>query len=502
MKLRDYQIKIIDEVKALIRAGHKSILIRSETGSGKTVLTAFMLNGAAAKGNRSWFNVHRRELIKQSVETFKKIGVDVGVISRGWEETVDKLVQVASIQTLLRRIKKLVLNSLKLCVWDECGHAAADSWKSVRSNIPEETIHIGLSATPERRDGKGLKDQFGVMVEGPSMLWLIENGYLVDYRLFNPGKPDLSKVSNFAGDYSLADAAKVMGTPTITGDAIDEWFKHARGKRTIVFNASIKNSLEVVERFKAAGVPAAHVDGETPTEERDATIEAFRRGEILVLSNVDLFGEGFDVPACECVIMLRPTKSIAIFRQQGGRCLRPVYAEGFDLETKEGRLAAIAASAKPYATIIDNAGNTVIHGLLCRHIVWSLEGREARKRNGDDEAAVRFKNCSYCGLAAPVAASKCKYCDHEFSVESRVIRVVAGKLSEVDKALARAAEQDLKKKARISLAIRKKECKTVKDFEKLGIEMGYNNPMGWAFAQKYLKDKEEKEKLVRRNRTR
>ena len=164
--LRDYQTEIIDSVRSHMRAGRKSILICSPTGSGKTALTADMLYKSSQKGMRSFFNVHRRELVKQSLMAFDKIGVPAGVISNGFPSDSSFDVQIASIQSLARRLDKY--QRPNLIVWDECHHIAAGTWGKIYDYFPE-AFHVGLSATPERLDGKGLSKFFSVMVKGPSV---------------------------------------------------------------------------------------------------------------------------------------------------------------------------------------------------------------------------------------------------------------------------------------------------------------------------------------------
>ena len=153
MELRPYQTAIIDRTRALMKRGVRSIIIESPTGSGKTALTAMMVKTAASKGIRCWFLMHRIELLRQSMITFGSVGVDFGIAAAGFTTDTSKLVQLCSVGTISRRLSKL--SAPGLIIYDECHHVAAKSWADIHTAYPL-AFHIGLTATPERLDGKGL----------------------------------------------------------------------------------------------------------------------------------------------------------------------------------------------------------------------------------------------------------------------------------------------------------------------------------------------------------
>lgn len=444
--LRDYQVRIIEEVRGLLKAGARSVLIQSPTGSGKTALTAHMLGTASGRGHRCFFTVHRRELIKQSVRTFNTVGIPHGVVAAGWLADRRPLVQIAGIQTLARRYDRIP--TPKLVVWDEAHHLAAKSWTAVHDAYPD-AVHIGLSATPERLDGQGLGTFFEHMVCGPTVAELIEAGWLAPYRLYAPAGVDLSGVHSRAGDYAKDELRAVMDRPAITGDAVEHYRRLAPFKRAVAFCVSIEHSQHVVEQFNAAGFPAAHVDGETDPVVRDATIQRFERGDIRILSNVDLFSEGFDLPALECSILLRPTQSLALYLQQCGRALRP-------------------CDGKTEALILDHAGNSARHGLPDDERQWSLEGRAQRRKKADDES-VPVRVCPRCFAAQPPAVGNCRYCGALFVAKPREVEQVDGELVEVDPAVAR--RERLKEQARAT---------TLEDLVELGRRKKYRHPEKWA----------------------
>lgn len=444
MQLREYQNEIIGTARKLMSSGKKSLLIQSPTGSGKTLLTAYMLKSAASKGICSWFINHRRELIKQSSKTFSDVGVTHGIIAVGFAPEHQRMTQIASIQTLARRYKNY--RAPGLIVWDECHHVAAKGWSAIHDAFPN-AFHIGLTATPERLDGNGLRKWFEEIIKGPSVTWLIENGFLAPYKLFAPRGISVSGIKSRMGDFAKDQLNKVADKPTITGDAIKHYQKHASGKRAVVFCVSIEHSKHVSDQFNAAGIKSEHVDGETDTEVRDSAIKRFESGETKVLCNVELFGEGFDLPALECAILLRPTQSLGMYLQQVGRALRP-------------------HPDKQVAIILDHAGNCERHGLPDEEREWSLDGREGRGSKSDGGKSVKI--CPRC-FAAQNFAKNCVYCGFEFESKSRKIQHAEGDLQEIDlDAMRRIRNQQQAK------------CSRFEDLVELGRKRGYKRPHLWA----------------------
>lgn len=446
ISLYPYQQEIIEKVRSRMKAGVRSILITAPTGSGKTVLTAFMLKRAAEKGMSSLFTVHRRELIKQSVRTFGEGGVKHGVIASNFPEDRRHLIQLGSIQTLARRLHKI--KTPTLVIYDECHHIAAGSWSKVHKAFPN-AFHIGLTATPERLDGKGLKDYFQEIVRGPSVQWLISNGFLAPYKLYAPASVNVSKMHMLGGDYRRDEVTSAVDKPTITGDAIKHYKRLADGKRAVVFCASIEHSKHVVSQFQEAGISAVHVDGETETEARDEAVKNFAEGKIRVLSNVELFGEGFDLPSLEVAILLRPTASLGLYLQQVGRSLR-------------------VSPGKTQAIILDHVGNVTRHGLPDEEREWSLEGHAAGQgKKGEKQTTVRI--CGSCFAAQPSGNPVCQFCGFIFEKKPRKVEERDGELTEVDL-----------DKLRIIKKREQGKCQTFDDLVELGKKRGYRRPYAWA----------------------
>lgn len=444
IELRPYQARAIEECRGAYRQGHRAALLVMPTGAGKTVTASTVVHGAAAKGNVTWWLTHRRELAEQASGAFYELGIPHGTVQAGHISDPHARVQVASIATIARR--KDHVPAPDLIVFDETHHIGAASWAALFHAFPNARI-LGLTATPWRLDGQGLGKWYGAMVEGPTTAELIEEGSLSPYRLFAPALPDLSGVKTAAGDYQRGSLAKAMDKPAIVGDAIAHYRQLCSGKRAVVFAAGVANSQSIVAQFRAAGIPADHVDGSMPAVERDNAVARFRRGETLVLSNADLFGEGFDVPSIEAVILLRPTKSLSLYLQQVGRALRPF----------EGKTEAI---------ILDHAGNSLTHGLPDDLREWTLDDREKRKRADPTEVPVR--QCSECFFVYR-PAPKCPQCGFAPEVKVREIEQVEGTLEEVKRVEQRARR------------LEERDCKTLADWQALAAQRGYKP--GWAMIR-------------------
>lgn len=443
VELRPYQHAIIAGCREAFRAGERAVLVQLPTGAGKTVTASTMVNGSAQRGKRCWWLTHRKELIHQASRTFHSIDVPHGLVMGGTVSDPHAQVQVGSIQTLARRIGRLP--DPDLIVFDETHHIGASQWQVLYDAYPNARV-VGLTATPWRLDGRGLGQWYQRMVSGPSVADLIADGSLASYRLFAPSQPDMAGVGSVGGDYKRPDLARIMDKPSITGDAVAHYRQLCPGKRAVAFAVSIEHSRHVADQFNAAGIAAEHVDGGTDAAVRDAAVARFTRGETLVLSNAELFGEGFDVPSIEAAILLRPTQSLSLYLQQAGRALRP-------------------APGKHCAFILDHAGNSLRHGLPDDDREWSLADRLRRAKGERSEDPVR--QCPEC-YRVYRPAPKCPGCGHAAPVVARVVEEVAGTLAEV------AAVQ-----ARMDSRREEARCSTLADWQDLAVRRGY--AAGWAY---------------------
>lgn len=280
-----------------------------------------------------------------------------------------------------------------------CHHVLSDNkWGKAATMFPN-AWGLGVTATPVRADRKSLHaDQGGVfsaMVVGPTMRELIDRGALCDYRIFAPKNSiDVSSVPvGSTGDYSQPKLREAAHKSRIVGDIVESYLKIAPGKRGITFTVDVEQAIEVAEAYNRAGVPAMAVHAKTDDSIRDEAVRKLASGKLLQLVNVDLFGEGFDVPVVEVVSMGRPTMSYGLFVQQFGRALRPF----------EG---------KTHGIIIDHVSNVKQHGLPDAPRTWTLRAEERGKRLPKDPDEIAVKRCVECFNDYRAVSKACPFCGH------------------------------------------------------------------------------------------
>jgi superfamily II DNA or RNA helicase len=358
MNLRPYQQALISSVYGQWQF-HRSVCAQLPTGGGKTVIFSAIGADAVAQGDRVLVLAHREELINQAAAKLQAIiGIAPGIIKARIEPHYDRLIQVASVQTLANRLGSIA--PPQLIITDEAHHATAATYQAIYAAFPNAR-HLGLTATPIRTDGQGLDDIFDALVAGPSTGQLIEQGHLSQYKLFADANPmSLKGVRNHGGDYSASQLEKANPILELSGNLVKSYQRHAAGKRCITFAPTVNYSKAIAARYMAAGIPAMHLDGTTDPDTRRAALEMFRRGEVLVLSNVGLFAEGTDVPALDAVQIARPTKSLALWLQMIGRALR-------------------VAEHKPHAILLDHTQNWLTHGLPDDDFQWGLAGVQRQR---------------------------------------------------------------------------------------------------------------------------
>ena len=390
--LRPYQEDGLDAIRREFGRGIRSVLYQAPTGSGKTVLFAHITRGAARKGNNVLISVHRRELIDQTTEALVALDVDHGVISPAFYPK-KSAVQIASVQTLVRRMDKMTWIP-HLIVVDEAHHAAAGSWQKILYRWPDAKV-LGVTATPERLDGKGLDKQFDVLLRGPHVGALIEDGWLSNFSVYAAEqKPDLTKVKTRMGDYAQGELSTEMEGSVIVGDAVEHYQRYAAGLRAIAFCVTIKHAQIVRDQFLKADIRSEVIDGTMNGFDRHMVLRRFEEGRTLVLTSCMIVNEGFDLPSVACAILLRPTKSLALYLQQVGRSLR-------------------TAPGKKEAIILDHAGNVFEHGLPTDEIEWHLEGK--KKREGVKRGPLT--SCEKCFRVYPPPRNPCPKCGHVHAME-------------------------------------------------------------------------------------
>ena len=470
IKLYPHQEKNINELRQAI-AKHQAVLLQAATGYGKTAVASFITRSALERDKRVIFMVHRKEIIEQTSKTFERQEIPHGFIQAGLTYDPQHLCHIASTDTLVRRLDKV--RKPDLLISDEAHHIVAGTQAKIVSWAKAGGAKIvGLSATPERLDGRGLREFFDYMVPGPTITWLIQNKYLSDYMVFAaPFVPDMGRVSVKMGEYSAEEIDKIMDDIKLFGCAVSNYKEHAAGMKAILFAPSIRVSEKLAQHFSAEGIPAAHLDGGTPKAQRRDRIAAFADGELQVLCNVNLFGEGFDLSAIagkdvpiEAVILYRPTMSLSLHLQQIGRGLRP----------------------KPYpAVILDHVGNCRRHGLPDDDREWSLDSKK-RKKKKSDETEERIKQCPECYNVHKPHLKECPHCDYIYVVKERDTEsdFVPGTLEKIDlekrRELANLKERDREAFKRF-VQESVEACHSYGELVKLASLLNYKK--GWAWYQ-------------------
>lgn len=447
MQLRDYQESAVQAVRDSFRSGHKNTLLVSPTGSGKTVIFSYIAAGMARNNKRILIVAHRRELLKQISAALKKVGVAHAVMTGGYRGVPTANVVVASVFTLVKRIKGM--QPFDLIIGDEAHHFTPDSsWGKVVIGFPRARV-LGVTATPERLDGKGLGQMFDDMVMGPTVAELTAQGFLSHAIVYAPSAPDLNGVGTRMGDYVQKQLEEAMVKTVITGSAVKHYGKYAPGKKAIAFCVSVRHAKDVAAEFREAGYTASHIDGGMNEEERDGVLKAFEEGRVQVLTSCDLVSEGFDLPAVEVAILLRPTKSLGLYLQQCGRAIRP-------------------HPDKERTIILDHAGNTARHGFIDDDREWTLADGFVQGRGKGDKAET-VRTCTAC-FAMHKPSPSCPVCGYVYPVKPRMVKHIDGDLV----VTSRDGEQDMT----TAEGVLQNKFKVLTS---VGRKRGYKNPTLWAY---------------------
>ena len=338
MELREHQTRAIEMCNASIDKGNKRIMLAAPCSFGKTRVAVEMLANAAKQGKEGIFICDRIKLVQQTIDEFDKHGIEAGVI-QGWDHpraNWHSPIQIASIQTLARR-RNWPMS--RLIIIDEA-HVHYKTTSILMDKYKLVPI-IGLSATPF---SKGLGNHYQDLIVPITSRQLMDRGFLAPVKYFAGKKPSLKgvktkRLQSGASDYDPNSLAERMEEDTnLVGDIIKNWLKHGENSQTIAFSPSINHSKTMVKMFNEAGIPAEHIDGYMPDEERQILYREHDEGKFKILSCSKLLNTGYDAPSVRCLIDAYPTKSLASYVQRIGRVLR-------------------LHEDKPYAIVLDHASN-------------------------------------------------------------------------------------------------------------------------------------------------
>lgn len=375
-QLRDYQQETIDNILTELRNGNHSIIVQQPPRTGKTVIMAEIARRATSKGNHILFIVHRKEIVDQVVATFADQAVNM------------KLAKIGMVQTISRHIDQLTPPTIIFV--DEAHHALAKSYQKILAAFPK-AVKLLFTATPWRMSGKGFADVADTLIVGKSIKWLIDHDHLAPIDYYAPKQIDTKvlKVKS-TGDFSELSIEQAL-KPRIYGNAVKTYQNLADGKQAIAYTYNVASAVRLAEAFNKIGITARAVSGKTPKLERNQIIHDYRGGKVQIVTNAELFTEGLDLPNVDCVIMLRPTKSLSLFLQFSMRAMNPRHGKT--------------------AVLIDHVGNVERFGLPTAERSWSLTGmtkKEMREQNGTVIKGVTV--CASCFGTFYRTNDTCPYC--------------------------------------------------------------------------------------------
>jgi DNA repair protein RadD len=441
--VRDYQLQTAEDARrallGLPPTKPRRVIIQADTGAGKSVIALELVRRCWSRGLRALFVARGRELVHQFSRHLESWSIPHGILMRGeWWNT--EPVQVASKSTFESWVLKrhiIAPPPADLLVIDECHESLARGWVQLIESYPRATV-VGLTATPARADGRGLGSLYSALVCSAPPSRLIADGYLVPSRVYAPYVPGLKGVPLSGSDYQRDALCARMDRPGLVGDVVTHWLELARGRTTIVYASGVSHSLHLMERFRAAGVNAEHLDGTTEAKLRDGIVARLTDGSLNVLCNVGCMVQGVDVPRASCAVLACPTRSYVKFRQACGRIKRPF-------------------PGKENALLLDHAGAVYAHGWPDEDVEWDLSpGSRVQDRNRERKTPLalcqtckqlvpRGQPCPGCGVTPaeplPVCpkclrqfppASTCPHCGHRFRRRSAPKELVQGKLVELD----------------------------------------------------------------------
>ncbi len=457
--LRPRQHQALADLRTAYSQGRRAPILVAPTGFGKTATAAEIVRQAVSKQRRVWFVAHLKEILDDTSHRLTAAGISYGQIRAGRSCSLGNPVQVVGVQTVVRRSG---LPRPDLVIIDECHLAVAKSYQQMVSALGRPAL-LGLTATPQRLDGRGLGEMFDDLVLTCSTADLIDEGLLAPIRLFEPPGADLSALRTRAGEFDQGQASDLLSRPTVVGDALSHWKRLCHGRRGVAFCTTVAHADAVARQWQQAGYRAMAVHGGSDDADRLEAISGLRAGRLDLVACAQLWIAGVDVPEIDAVIWLRPTQSLTTWLQGNGRGLR-------------------IAPGKTDLLILDHVGNRarLKHPLEVHD--WSLEGKAKAKR----EAVLSVKVCPRCFAAMPSRAGQCPECGHKFAPERRELAHVDGELVERKLEIRqRRAEQG--------------RAQTLEELIEVGRRKGMKNARGWArhvLAARQAKGRFERERVT------
>ncbi|MGE9987277.1 DEAD/DEAH box helicase [Lactobacillus johnsonii] len=407
-QLFDYQQKLVDGARKALAEGNKGVLVVSPPGSGKSIVIAEIARLATKNGKQILFTVNRKELVSQIKNSFVKQGVDLSNCT---------IMTVGKVANRLEKIPKP-----DLIIIDEAHHTRAKSYEKIINYFKDVPL-LGFTATPWRMSGKGFNDLYSSLVEGPQVEWLIEHNRLADYTYVSRilGKKDLLKVSS-TSDYTNRSMNQYIKSMNF-GNMIKTYEEFAKDRKTIVYAPSIESAKLIVRKFKENGFNAVKVDSKTHKTEREEILNNFKIGKTKIIVNVDLISEGFDVPDCSCVIMLRPTKSLVLYLQQAMRCMRYQPHKKAIIIDHVGNFKSEEKVKVKYFGINNEIKTKVKKypfGFPRDKRNWTIYGRTKPTLSNSNKGPA-ITTCDYCYAVIPANSVVCPICGEKLLKKKEII---------------------------------------------------------------------------------
>ena len=420
MILRPRQALLVQRTLAAL-GEHGNTLAVAPTGSGKTIMLSAVAGSLLAEPDaKACILAHRTELTGQNRSKFERVnpGLKTSVFDAN-EKSWDGNATFAMVQTLSRKTNLDQLPTLDLLVIDEAHHAASPSYREVIDQVlvknPKAAI-CGLTATPNRGDGKGLREVFSNVADQITLGEMIASGHLVPPRTYviDVGTQEaLRKVRRTAIDFDMNEVANILNKTLVTESVINNWKAKARDRKTIVFCSTVEHATDVCSAFNRAGIESVLIHGELSDGERKERLAAYENGYAQVVVNVAVLTEGYDYTPTSCVVLLRPSSYKSTFIQMVGRGLRTVDPQEFP------------GVVKTDCIVLDFGTASLMHGALEQEV--NLDGH-------DNLGEAPTKECPECGATVPMAVMECPLCGHVWEKQDNPSRGVLDHfvMSEID----------------------------------------------------------------------
>lgn len=466
-KLRPYQQKSIDLLREKYIEGVRKVVLVIGCGGGKTNIAAEMIKHAAKKNSKVIFLAHRRELITQCRDRLKLFNIDASLILSGHKRDYSNIIQVASIQSLLRQD----LPDAAIVFVDECHTSTSKGYQDVINEYHKKgSFIIGLTATPFRTDKKGLGLVYDDFIQPITNTELVEQKAFLPTKVYGAGRISTKKFKTKMGEFDSADVMRAFDVNNVYINLIANYKKYANNLQTIVFCQNVEHSIKTRDCFRENGYNAEHIDADTNDLDRDRIIKEYREGKVQILCNYGILAEGFDVPSTMCVIINCATTSRIKWIQGCGRAQR-LFKD------------------KEFGIIIDMADNWARFGSPESDIEVELNPDLKKKK----EAGVTpISLCDQCSFIFAANLNQCPECGWKKPIKTpkQIQEEMFVELTKKEQAQIKRQDKDVIDKANIELNKESWARYTKDDWPKLAPELisAYakfkNYSYGWVYNQR------------------